>query len=46
MKGVVNAAFDPAIPLAVQGPPGDAHSIEAIVDTGFNGFLTSSPSTL
>jgi len=33
------------IALAVQSPPGQSRDIEAVVDTGFNGFLTL-PTTL
>ena len=45
ITGVVNAAYEAVIPLAVQGPTGQERAIEAIVDTGFTGFLTL-PSTL
>ena len=45
IEGVVNAAYEPVITLAVQGPPGRSRVIEAVVDTGFNGFLTL-PATL
>ena len=41
--GVVNAAYEPVVVLAVQGPSGQATEIEAIMDTGFNGFLTVTP---
>ena len=37
---MVNAAYEPMVSLAVQGPPGLSRDIEAVVDTGFNGFLT------
>jgi len=40
IKGEVNAAYEPVITLAVQGQPGQSRDIEAVVDTGFNGFLT------
>ena len=45
IEGVVNAAYEPVITLAVQGQSGWSRDIEAIVDTGFNGFLTL-PTTL
>ena len=45
IEGVVNAAYEPVITLAVQGPLGQSWNIEAVVDTGFNGFLTL-PATL
>lgn len=40
IEGVVNAAYEPVVNLAVQGPSGQSRDIEAVVDTGFNGFLT------
>ena len=40
IEGVVNANYEPVISLSVQGPAGQAREIEAVVDTGFNGFLT------
>ena len=43
IEGVVNAAYEPVVVLAVQGPSGQATEIEAIVDTGFTGFLTVTP---
>ena len=45
IEGVVNAAYEPLIALAVQGQSGQSRDIEAVVDTGFNGFLTL-PTTL
>ena len=45
IEGVVNTAYEPVITLTVQGPPGRSRVIEAVVDTGFNGFLTL-PATL
>ena len=45
IEGVVNAAYEPVITLAVQGPPGRSRGIVTVVDTGFNEFLTL-PTTL
>ena len=45
IEGVVNAAYEPVVTLAVQGQSGQSKDIEAVVDTGFNGFLTL-PTTL
>ena len=45
IEGVVNAAYEPVITLAVQGQSGRSRDIGAVVDTGFNGFLTL-PTTL
>ena len=43
IEGVVNAAYEPVVVLVVQGPSGQATEIEAIIDTGFTGFLTVTP---
>ena len=43
IEGVVNANYEPVISLSVQGPSGQKREIEAVVDTGFNGFLTLPP---
>ena len=43
IEGVVNAAYEPVLVLDVQGPSGQASEIEAIIDTGFTGFLTVTP---
>ncbi len=43
IEGFVNANYEPVISLSVQGPSGQAREIEAVVDTGFNGFLTLPP---
>ena len=43
IQGEVNAAYEPVITLGVQGPSGQAREIEAVVDTGFTGFLTVTP---
>lgn len=40
IEGVVNANYEPVISLPVQGPAGQMREIDAVVDTGFNGFLT------
>ena len=43
IEGVVNAAYEPVVTLGVQGPSGQAQEIEAVIDTGFTGFLTVTP---
>ena len=45
IQGVVNAAYEAVVALSLQGPAGQAQDIEAVVDTGYNGFLTL-PTTL
>ena len=45
IEGVVNAARDAVVPLSLRGPAGQARDIEAVVDTGYAGFLTL-PTTL
>ena len=44
IRGAVNAAYEPIVRLAVRGPSGQSREIEAIVDTGYNGYLTLPPS--
>ena len=43
IEGVVNAAYEPVVTLSVQGPAGQSQEIEAVIDTGFTGFLTVTP---
>ena len=43
IAGVVNAAYEPVITLAVQGPAGGIRDIDAVIDTGFGGLLTLPP---
>lgn len=40
ITGVVTADRQAIINLTVRGPTGQEHEIEAIVDTGFDGWLT------
>ncbi len=44
IEGVVNAAYEPVITIVVQGQAGRTREIEAVIDTGFTGFLTVTPS--
>ncbi len=39
----MNAAYEPVVTLTVHAPSGLASEIEAVVDTGFNGYLTVTP---
>ena len=40
IEGVVNAAYEAVISLTLQGAEGRLRDIEAVVDTGYTGFLT------
>jgi clan AA aspartic protease len=43
IAGIVNADFEPIISLAICGSNGKVYTQEAIVDTGFNGWLSLPP---
>ena len=45
IQGVVNAAYEAVVTLPLQDPNGRTRVIEAVVDTGYSGFLTL-PTTL
>lgn len=40
IEGVVNAAHEAVVILHLQEPQGRARAIEAVMDTGYSGFLT------
>ena len=45
IEGVVNAAHEAVVTLHLQEPQGRIRAIEAVVDTGFTGFLTVTPAS-
>ncbi|MCY3801056.1 MAG: clan AA aspartic protease [Chloroflexi bacterium] len=40
IQGMVNASHEAVVALSLQGPEGQAQDIEAVIDTGYSGFLT------
>jgi clan AA aspartic protease len=46
IDGIVNADFEPIIPLSICGSDGKVYNQEAIVDTGFNGWLSLPPNLI
>ncbi len=43
IRGEVNAAYEAVVTLPLQDPEGRTRNIEAVVDTGYSGFLTLPP---
>ena len=43
IEGVVNANLEAIVILPLRGPSGQTQEVEAVVDTGFNGYLTLPP---
>ena len=43
IQGVVNAAYEAVVTLHLQNPEGRTRDIEAVIDTGYSGFLTLPP---
>ena len=40
IEGFVNADYEPVISIPMQGSSGQEREIEAVVDTGYNGYLS------
>jgi clan AA aspartic protease len=40
ITGTVNADYEAIVRLRIQSPSGHEYEVDAILDTGFNGFLT------
>ncbi len=43
IEGVVNASLEAVVTLPLQDSSGQTREVEAVVDTGFNGYLTLPP---
>ena len=43
IQGEVNAAYEAVVTLPLKDPEGRTRDIEAVVDTGYSGFLTLPP---
>lgn len=43
IKGRVNSQREALVSLPLRGAQGEEHAIEAVIDTGYNGFLTLPP---
>ena len=43
IEGVVNSDYEAVVRIPLRGPAGQAREVEAVVDTGFNRFLTLPP---
>ena len=40
IEGVVNDAYEAVVTLSLRGPGGRSQDIEAVIDTGYSGFLS------
>ena len=43
IEGTVNAHLEAVVTLPLLGPSGQAREVDAVVDTGFNGYLVLPP---
>ena len=43
IEGVVNASYEAVVTISLRGSDGAVRDIEAVIDTGYSGFLTLPP---
>ena len=43
IEGTVNSSYEAVISILLRGPGGQAREIEAVIDTGYSGFLVLPP---
>ncbi len=43
IEGVVNVGYEAVVTLPLQGSEGQAREVEAVIDTGYSGYLTLPP---
>lgn len=46
IEGTVNSSHEAVISLQLRGPGGQAREIEAVIDTGYSGFLVLPPTVV
>ena len=46
IEGFVNANLEAVVPLSLRGPEGPEREVDAVIDTGYSGFLTLPPSVV
>ena len=46
IEGTVNSSYEAVISIPLRGPGGQAREIEAVIDTGYSGFLVLPPHSL